>query len=140
MAQIIIQIPTFFSPYISQVVQFNILIFYMVRFFTETKSPKQESASGSDDDAPLSSYRQLGSNNRAPPPPGPIEAEYLARYLSHRNKQLKVDTNTDNTEQHSKVKVTTTKTSQVQRKLMPSSMQLHYCSSLMPRREKEKYY
>ena len=93
-----------FSAYISQVVQFNILIFYIVRFFTETKSAKQENDSGSDDDAPLSSYRQPGSNNRAPPPPGPTEAEYLARYLSHRNNQLKVDTNTDNTEQHSKTK------------------------------------
>ena len=76
----------------------------MVRFFTETKSANQESDSGSDDDAPLSSYRQPGSNNRAPPPPGPTEAEYLARYLSHRNNQLKVDTNTDTTEQHSKTK------------------------------------
>ena len=90
--------------YISQVVQFNILIFYIVRFFTETKSAKQESDSGSDDDAPLSSYRQPGSNNRAPPPPGPTEAEYLARHLTHRNNQLKVDTNTDNTEQRSKTK------------------------------------
>ena len=80
------QIPTFFSPYISQVVPFNILIFYMVQFFTETKSAKQESDSASDDDAPLSSYCQLGLTNRAPPPPGPTEAEYLARYLSHRNK------------------------------------------------------
>ena len=74
----------------------------MVRFFTETKSAKQESDSGSDDDAPLSNYRQPESNNRAPP--GPTEAEYLARYLSHRNKQLEVDTNTGNTEQHSKSK------------------------------------
>ena len=93
------QIPTFFSPYISQVVQLNILIFYMVRFFTETKSAKQESDSGSDDDAPLSSYHHPGSNNRAPQPPGPTETKYLACYLSHRNKQLKVDKNTDSTEQ-----------------------------------------
>ena len=75
----------------------------MVRFFTETKSAKQESDSGSNDDAPLSSH-QPGSNNRAPPPPGPTEAEYFSRYLSQRNNQLKVDTNTDNTEQHSKTK------------------------------------
>ena len=73
----------------------------MVRFFTKEKSTKHESDSGSDDNAPLSSYRarQLGSNHRAPPPPGPTEAEFLARYLSHRNNQLKVDTDTDNTEQ-----------------------------------------
>ena len=54
------------------------LNFYMVQFFAE-KSARQESDSGSDDDAPLSSYRQSGSNTRAPPPPGPTEAEYLAR-------------------------------------------------------------
>ena len=93
-----------FSTYISQVVQFNILIFYMVRFFTETKSTKPESDSSSDDDTPLSSCCQPGSNNRAPPPPGPTAAEYLARYLSQRNNQLKVETNTDNTELHSKTK------------------------------------
>ena len=111
----------------------------MVRFFTETKSAKQESDSGSDDDAPLSSYRQPESNNRAPP--GPMEAEYLACYLSHRNKQLEVDTNTGNTEQQTqKVKVAITKISQVQLKLMPSSTQMHYCSSLITRRKKEKYY
>ena len=66
------------------------------------KSAKQKSDSGSDDDAPLSSYRQPESNNRAPP--GPTEAEYLAHYLSHWNKQLEVDTNTGNTEQHSRSK------------------------------------
>ena len=76
----------------------------MVRFFTETKSTKPESDSSSDDDTPLSSCCQPGSNNRAPPPPGPTAAEYLARYLSHRNNQLKVETNTDNTELHSKTK------------------------------------
>ncbi|XP_067036275.1 moesin-like [Acropora muricata] len=63
---------------------------------------RAQSDSGSDDDVPLSSYRQPESNNRALP--GPTEAEYLARYLSHRNKQLEVDTNTGNEEQHSKSK------------------------------------
>lgn len=71
----------------------------MVRFFVENKSAKQESDSGSDDAAPLASYRQRGSNTRAPPghhqaPPGPTEAEYLERYLAGRNNHLKVDKKT----------------------------------------------
>ena len=61
------------------------------------------SDSGSDEDAPLARYRQPGSNTRAPPPPpsGPTKAEYLKRYLAHRNNQLKVD---KKTEQLSKTK------------------------------------
>ena len=76
----------------------------MVRFFTDNdKSTKQESDSDSDEDAPLASYRQPGSNTRAPPPPsGPTEAEYLERYLARRNNQLKVDK--PKTEQLSKTK------------------------------------
>ena len=81
-------------------------IFYMVRFFTDRndKSAKQESDSDSDEDAPLASYRQPGSNTRAPPPPpsGPTEAEYLERCLARRNNQLKVDK--PKTEQLSKTK------------------------------------
>ena len=66
--------------------------FEIVRFFTGKKSAKQECDSDSDDDAPLASYRQPGSNTRAPPPTtGPTEAEYLERYLTNRNNQLKAE-------------------------------------------------
>ena len=101
--------------------------FLRCSIFTETKSTKQES----DDDAPLSSYRQPEANKRAPP--RPTEAEYLARYLSHRNKQLELDTNTGNNEQHAKSKGD-------DHKDIASSTQMHCCSNLMPRRKKEKYY
>ena len=61
----------------------------------------------------------------------------FTRYLSHRNKQLQVDTNTDNTEQHSKSKGGTTKILQVQLKLMQSSMQCITATALC-REEKQR--
>ena len=91
-------IPTFFRTYISQVVQFKILIFYIVRYSQRRRAQSKKVIL-----AVMMThqhYRQPESNNRALP--GPTEAEYLARYLSHRNKQLEVDTNTGNKEQHSK--------------------------------------
>lgn len=64
-------------------------------FIGKKRSAEQKSDSGTDDDAPLSTYRQPGSGTKAPQPSGPTETEYLEKYLTNRNNQLKVDSKTE---------------------------------------------